>query len=91
MGGRKELLEKLGRNDPCICGSGTQISNTAACSAANSTAPIATTSFGKAIDTWCKTPNKQLQRTVPRYRERAASASFHCALRGALHTRACRR
>jgi hypothetical protein len=25
-------------------------------------------------------PNKQLQRTVKRYRERAASASFHCAL-----------
>ena len=22
VGGRKELLEKLGRNDPCLCGSG---------------------------------------------------------------------
>jgi len=31
--------------------------------------------------TWCQVPyNKQLQRTVERYRGRAASASFHYAL-----------
>jgi hypothetical protein len=29
---------------------------------------------------WCQAHNKQLQRTVRRYRERAASASFHYAL-----------
>jgi len=28
----------------------------------------------------CQPPNKQLQRTVERYRRRAASASFHYAL-----------
>jgi hypothetical protein len=31
VGGAKELVEKLGRNDPCPCGSTRLFSSTAAC------------------------------------------------------------
>jgi hypothetical protein len=31
------------------------------------------------LDMLCQSPNKQLERTVIRRRERAACASFHCA------------
>ncbi|MBX9401418.1 SEC-C domain-containing protein [Lysobacter sp. BMK333-48F3] len=41
--GDKELVEKLGRNDPCPCGSARRFKRIVACTAAATTAPAVTT------------------------------------------------
>ena len=41
----KELVEKLGRNDPCPCGSGRRFQALLPSAAATSTAPTGTTTF----------------------------------------------
>jgi hypothetical protein len=45
VGGKKELVEKLGRNDPCPCGSGRRFQTMLSRLRPLSTAPTATTFF----------------------------------------------
>jgi hypothetical protein len=80
VGGRKELLEELGRNDPCICGSGRRFQTLLHAQRRIRRLRSRPLLLDKAIDTLCQPPNKQLQRTVERDRGDAASAPFHYAL-----------
>jgi hypothetical protein len=88
VGGRKELLEKLGRNDPCPCGSGRRFQTLL--HAQRGVRRFRSRLLllgrrcgvvqGRPVDALCQPPNKQLQRTVKRHRVRAASGPFHYAL-----------
>jgi hypothetical protein len=86
VAGRKELLEKLGRNDPCPCGSGRKFQTLLHAHGRVRRLRPRLLLLGRSrvvvrpIDTLCQPPNKQLQPTVIPRRVRAASAPFHYAL-----------
>ena len=79
VGGHKELLEKLGRNDPCPCGSGRRFQTLLHAQRRVRRLRSRLLLLGRPVDTSCQPPNKQLQRTVIRRRGRAARAPFHYA------------
>jgi hypothetical protein len=76
VGGSKELFEKLGRNDPCPCGSGRRFQTLLHAQRRVRWLRSRLLLLGSPVETSCQPPNKQ---TVLRRRVRAACASLHCA------------